>query len=225
MLICPTCGRQLPDGSLFCEQCGSRLVQPQTQPAASNTPNAAGNEAPAAKQSAPATQVPPSPFTPYQPPVQRSAATPGPTSHSAPAASSTPLAAATQVAKTKKPVNKFFILFLAACAVVVVLIGVSVFELFSINGLQADLADRDATISSQNALLDDYETQLADYEGIDANSIEKAEFLDEFIVLIPSGDTHYHSYDCPELADMDTFRAFNIALAEYEGFTPCPTCQ
>ncbi|MGI5896280.1 MAG: zinc-ribbon domain-containing protein [Oscillospiraceae bacterium] len=222
MLICPACGKQLPDGSIFCEQCGSR-VAPQSQPMSEPVQKSTSVSAPSepAAQPAVSTPVSPSPVQSYQPSIQQPV--PGPALHNMPVAPPNPAAA--QPPRAKKPLNKFLVLFIAACAVVVLLIGVSVVELLSIKGLKAELVDKEQTISDQTILINDYETQLEDYEDIDPNSIEKADFLNDFIVIIPSGDTNYHNYDCPELADMDTFRAFNIAYAQHEGYTACPTCQ
>lgn len=221
MLICPACGKQLPDGSVFCEQCGSRVApQPMSEPAK----EASSVSAPPKPEAQPAVSapVPPSPVQSYQPSLQQPSPAPFPVLNTT---SITPPSPNVRPPKAKKPLNKFLILFIAACAVVVLLIGISVVELLSINGLKAELADKEQTISDQNILINDYETQLKDYEGIDLNSIEKADFLDEYIVIIPEDDTHYHNYDCPEIADMDTFLAFNIAYAQYEGYTACPTCQ
>lgn len=55
-------------------------------------------------------------------------------------------------------------------------------------------------------------------------SIEKAAFLDKYIAIIETGNV-YHKHGCEELDENSSFIAYNIKIAEAQGYKPCPKCH
>ena len=54
---------------------------------------------------------------------------------------------------------------------------------------------------------------------------EKAEFLEQYIVIVPEDGTGlFHKYGCPRL-HLDEFRAFHTNAALLNGYKPCPECR
>lgn len=58
----------------------------------------------------------------------------------------------------------------------------------------------------------------------DAANKEKADFLDNYIVIVGKDRTFFHRNDC-KLIESDTFWAFNIDAAFEMGFRPCRYCM
>ena len=58
-----------------------------------------------------------------------------------------------------------------------------------------------------------------------ADAREKAEFLEQYIVIVPEDGTGlFHKYGCPAL-HLDEFRAFHTNAALLSGYKPCPECR
>jgi len=55
---------------------------------------------------------------------------------------------------------------------------------------------------------------------------QKAEFLDEYIAIIVSGDDeYYHRLDCKLYDEAESFKAYNVSNAEQLGYEPCEKCH
>lgn len=59
--------------------------------------------------------------------------------------------------------------------------------------------------------------------NVSNSSNDKAEFLDAYIVIIPTGSDVYHKYGCPYL-DLSSFSACNLEIAEDCDFMKCIYC-
>lgn len=69
------------------------------------------------------------------------------------------------------------------------------------------------------------QSDLTELEGQLELLIDKAEFLDDYIVFLQDEDpTIFHSYDCEKFT-RNGYRAYNRQLALSLGYTPCPHCQ
>lgn len=62
------------------------------------------------------------------------------------------------------------------------------------------------------------------YKKLYNEQIDKINFMDKYIVIVPSYTTIYHRYDCKYL-DTSHFQAFNISNAKAQGYTPCEHCN
>ena len=52
----------------------------------------------------------------------------------------------------------------------------------------------------------------------------KADFMDAYVVFVENdGSGYYHTYDCTDFS-RSNFWAYSRKLAEAQGFAPCPTC-
>lgn len=58
--------------------------------------------------------------------------------------------------------------------------------------------------------------------GFDVSN-KKAQFLDEYIVIVPTNTSTYHKYGCPYL-DLSSFSACNVEIAEDCEFIKCDYC-
>lgn len=202
MSICPKCGQNLPDGSAFCDHCGNPVnapVQPQephTEPGFAAEPIAQQPSQPAAPQ---AGGFPQPPVQPWQPVQAFQPAAP---------------------VKPRKKFDRFYILLIISCAVVVVLIGATVTSLIALLSVRSEL---DGQNSYVNSLLDEID-ELQVQADADELLTEKAQFMDDYIVIVPDDEEIYHKYDCYLLDDMKQFIAFNMAYADADGYTPCSDC-
>lgn len=69
------------------------------------------------------------------------------------------------------------------------------------------------------------QSDLTELQGQLEQLIDKAEFLDDYIVFLQDEDpTVFHSYDCEKFT-RNGYRAYNRQLALSLGYTPCPHCQ
>lgn len=69
------------------------------------------------------------------------------------------------------------------------------------------------------------QSDLTELQGQLEQLIDKAEFLDDYIVFLQDGEpTVFHSYDCEKFT-RNGYRAYNRQLALSLGYTPCPHCQ
>ena len=58
--------------------------------------------------------------------------------------------------------------------------------------------------------------------GFDVSN-KKSQFLDDYIVIIPTNSNTYHKYGCPYL-DLSSFSACDIGIAETCDFIRCNYC-
>ena len=79
-------------------------------------------------------------------------------------------------------------------------------------------------------LQEDYDALLEEHEATEkeleeANGFkEKAAFLDKYVVFVPTSGTLYHRYACSDF-NRDSFWCYSPKLAERMGFKACPKCN
>lgn len=73
--------------------------------------------------------------------------------------------------------------------------------------------------------VNELELENSHYYNYWVDSFEKIDFVDEFIVFVEDDGTNlYHKYECFKFKD-NSFWAFNVEAAIYEGYTACPYCH
>lgn len=73
--------------------------------------------------------------------------------------------------------------------------------------------------------IEDWQTQTRQAQDELEDVREKAEFLEQYIVIVPEDGTGlFHKYGCPVL-HLDEFRAFHTNAALLNGYKPCPECR
>ena len=82
-----------------------------------------------------------------------------------------------------------------------------------------------------DALKEDYDTLKEEHdrmvEAVEAAAKykDKATFLDQYVVFVVNNGTNlYHTYDCADFAKSN-FWTYSPKLAEAQGFRPCPKCS
>ena len=84
--------------------------------------------------------------------------------------------------------------------------------------IQDTLNYKSKRITSLSADVKKYRARANEYK-------DKADFMDDYIVIVPDDGTNlYHSYGCSKL-DTSSFWAFNTEAAKGEGYKPCSKCQ
>lgn len=63
------------------------------------------------------------------------------------------------------------------------------------------------------------------YKKIYNEQLDKINFMDKYIVIVPDNTTIYHRYDCEYLDTSSSFLAFNIDNAKAQGYTACKHCN
>lgn len=67
--------------------------------------------------------------------------------------------------------------------------------------------------------------QLTSLQASYAVASEKANFMDSYVVFVNNdGSGLYHTYDCSQFK-RDSFWAYSRKLAQSNGYDPCPQCQ
>ena len=73
--------------------------------------------------------------------------------------------------------------------------------------------------------VNELELENSHYYDYWVDSFEKIDFVDEFIVFVEDDGTNlYHKYECFKFKG-NSFWAFNVEAAIYEGYTACPYCH
>lgn len=103
----------------------------------------------------------------------------------------------------------------------------------TISDLQKALKDTEAKLTVANNLVDDLSenneilTQERDGLKADKEDLEKdLVFYETYIVFVLRDDEnkYYHGKDCEDFTP-NGFYAYNVKLAESNGYVPCPNCQ
>ena len=63
------------------------------------------------------------------------------------------------------------------------------------------------------------------YKKIYNEQLDKINFMNKYIVIVPDNTTIYHRYNCKYLDSSSNFLAFNIDNAKAQGYTPCKHCN
>lgn len=75
-----------------------------------------------------------------------------------------------------------------------------------------------------DTLKEDHDTMVAAVEAA-AKFKEKAQFLDKYVVFVEDNGTRlYHKYDCADFAG-SSFWTYSPKLAQAQGFSACPKCN
>ncbi len=118
----------------------------------------------------------------------------------------------------KKPVNGMMIGMIVACVLAVAFAVFGFMKAGEAKKISDQLDSKDATIASLSSQLDQAQLR-ADFAQ------EKADFMDEYVVIVFQEDqSHYHKYGCISIDDR-TFWVFNKNYAEYLGIEPDPACN
>lgn len=74
-----------------------------------------------------------------------------------------------------------------------------------------------------DALLEEHEAAEAELEIANGYK-DKADFMDRYVVFVPTDGTLYHRYECSDF-DRTSFWCYSPKLAERMGFKACPKCN
>ena len=88
------------------------------------------------------------------------------------------------------------------------------------------LAEENQFLTSENSILQrDLAAETSDKLNLQkslANSSEKADFYERYVVLIADDETNlYHNYDCPRFQTCEYFWIYTLEEARDSGFEPC----
>ncbi len=211
---CSKCSQEIPDNSLFCTFCGEKIVPTQTPPASAETvantqQNFSNNPY---SSSSPQYNTDPGNYTQKKEPAQSGICTvcggqidPG-------------TKRCTRCGKSYAKSSGLMIALIAVSCVAVILAGTTIFTSVKFKSAKESIASQQSTIASQQSTIDGLNETINDYKP-------KAEFMDEYVVIVVEGDTkYYHKFGCPAIADK-TFWVFNVNYAVYQGYTADPYCD
>jgi len=106
-----------------------------------------------------------------------------------------------------------------AVIMIVILVGLNLFQLIYLITLSNNNAKLESDITTKNNRITTLISQVEKYR-------EKANFLDDSMALVADNGTNlYHTYDCSYFTQASSYWAYNKAMAEYEGYYPCPYCH
>lgn len=111
-------------------------------------------------------------------------------------------------------------------------------ETYTLESTVSSLKDTNAELEQEISELEALEQKIDELEAEKENLADKnqelketsalyekkAAFLDNYIRVVTDGQTTYHRYGCPKWDSGKDFYAYNINLAKYKGYTPCPVC-
>ena len=119
--------------------------------------------------------------------------------------------------ETNKPKHKKALPFLiiALCIETIILCYVFAYT----QELKTDLNNKQNQINTLNTTVIN---QKVDYEEI-WDLREQVDFMNKYIVIVPSNTNVYHKYGCQYL-DTSSFSAFNITNAKGQGYVACTHC-
>lgn len=84
------------------------------------------------------------------------------------------------------------------------------------------LSFKNTEISNLNARIKNLNKKISTYYDYEELK-EEADFMAEFVVIVPDNTSIYHKYGCKYL-DLTSFLIFNIDNAEEQGYNPCSHC-
>lgn len=125
-------------------------------------------------------------------------------------------------------ISKSFVAILFLVLIVVVLISLNIYQYT--NSIQTK-TEYEKTIQEQSDRIDSKDARISSLEDKNLELIkEKYEnssalnFYETYAVIVPSNGTKkYHKYGCEDLDD-SSFRIYNIAAAENQGYYACSKC-
>ena len=234
MTTCIKCGKEIPDGELFCAECSLNPGAAPSRPRPSAAAQPGRMQTPVRR-----TESPKSSEKQPQEPTGKHPAKPE--------------------KKEKRPGRA---LTVCACIVAAVSLGLAIWQFSGlarqrrvIRLREDDLAEREKRLSTLETQIDDLTAELAaeeektdenaaleeqvtalerenerlraDYDtlyaAVDAQS-KKLRFMDSYVVFIEDDGTgNYHRYDCGKFSKKN-FWAYSRKLAERQGYTPCAQC-
>lgn len=86
------------------------------------------------------------------------------------------------------------------------------------------VSNQKETISKQRTEISDLKEDVNRYRTWWAESFGKAEFMDNYVVIVGDSNNKYHKYGCEDL-DLSQFYAFNVENARAQGYRACSKCN
>lgn len=123
-------------------------------------------------------------------------------------------------------------------AICMVLIGLNIFQYTqtisikreleqatsTISAREKTISNQKGTISNQKKTISDLNKDVAQYRERWYDSLPKAMFMDEHVVIVGDSNNKYHKYECEDL-DLSYFYAYNTENAIAQGYRACPKCN
>ena len=83
--------------------------------------------------------------------------------------------------------------------------------------------ERNELQEEYDALTEEYEKAQEELEEA-KNYKDKSDFLDKYVVFVPTSGNVYHRYECSDFS-RSSFWCYSPKLADRMGFKPCPKCN
>jgi hypothetical protein len=94
-----------------------------------------------------------------------------------------------------------------------------------IQELQGDVDDQLTEIDELLGTIEELEISMEELYNQGSADMEKAYFMDDYVVIVPDDGTEmYHKYGC-EYLDLSSFWVYNIDAAINMGYAACPYCN
>lgn len=127
--------------------------------------------------------------------------------------------------------SKFLMVVIIGGIALLISVGLNVFQLLKVDNLSSDRDYYETQISEQQSTIDELESktakqkkEIAELKSDAAETADKMEFYEEYIVIVGKDDTYFHTYGCSDL-DTSSFRGYNEKAAKNAGYIACPKCD